>query len=127
MNESPWHSICRLIFTGGEQNSLDRTEGVLTGATQRRRVMGTSESSRRRVSQGSLGDVSAEARVTSAKTAGSDSGGRVSNRSAASAAPRTEGAGGIRGLVVMADQQAIGGASVAISAGPPHQDIAAIT
>jgi hypothetical protein len=51
----------------------------------------------------------------------------VSNRSGPFAEPRHETTDGIRGRVVTSDHQAIAGAAVAISAGPPHPDIAALT
>src|SRR5947209_8336116 len=89
--------------------------------------MASSEGSRRRISQGSFGGPAAEipARGT---TAGG--GGRVSNRDGSSreaVAPRPAAPGGIGGRVVTSEQQAVSGAAVAISGGPPHPDIAAVT
>ncbi len=80
----------------------------------------------RRVSPGSLGHAPAGG-YRPAAVAGSDQ--RVSSRGAgpAPAPPAAEANEGIRGRVVTSGHQAVGAATVAISAGPPHPDMAALT
>jgi hypothetical protein len=86
--------------------------------------MSPSWNSPRRVSPGSFGAAPNEAphRLPS-----SDGGKRVSSRDALPVSPPARTAETIRGRVVTASHQAVESASVAISSGPPHPDIASLT
>lgn len=77
----------------------------------------------RRVSPGSRGGVPDPVPLLSPPSADS---GRVSSR-AAGPAPPPAGDGDLRGRVVTADRRAVAFASVAVSGGPAHPDVAALT
>src|SRR5262245_48584459 len=81
----------------------------------------------RRISQGSFGGGEAEIVPGGARPGGD--GERPGKRVASdlSAAPRSGAQGGVRGWVVTSDRRAVPDATVAVSGGPPHPDIAAMT
>lgn len=85
--------------------------------------MGPSGSGGRRVSPGSRGGVPDPVPLLSSPPA---DGGRVSSRGA-EPVPPPAGDGDLRGRVVTADRRAVAAASVAVSGGPAHPDVAALT
>ena len=86
--------------------------------------MGPSGSGGRRVSPGSRGGLPDPVPLLSPHPADS---GRVSSRTADAVPPAPAGDGDLRGRVVTADRRAVAFASVAVSGGPAHPDVAALT